>query len=121
MNRRCPDAMGKGPSRSIPHTAKGMGETIEVNGATGLEDKRKLARHYDFATILVIIVIASMVIAFMTGLFAVLKNSVWLAIYGCVIGGCSFLVHYYELQVALFPKSAEYYYGDRTRVQRLFL
>ncbi|KAK3042743.1 hypothetical protein RJ639_000801 [Escallonia herrerae] len=33
-NCRCPDAMGKGPSRSIPHTAKGMGETIEVKGET---------------------------------------------------------------------------------------
>ncbi|KAK3006480.1 hypothetical protein RJ639_016081 [Escallonia herrerae] len=30
--------MGKGPSRSIPHIAKGIGETTEVKGATGFFD-----------------------------------------------------------------------------------
>ncbi|KAK3011964.1 hypothetical protein RJ639_012546 [Escallonia herrerae] len=34
-NCRCPDAAGKGPSRSIPHIAKGIGETTEVKGAIG--------------------------------------------------------------------------------------
>ncbi|XP_022863477.1 protein ACCELERATED CELL DEATH 6-like [Olea europaea var. sylvestris] len=63
-------------------------------------DKRKLMNPYLATAMLVMVAMGVMVIAFMTGLYAVLEHSRELAIIECVICSFCFLVFYYPMKRA---------------------
>ncbi|KAL2506657.1 Ankyrin repeat family protein [Abeliophyllum distichum] len=63
-------------------------------------DRLKLMHSFLAAVILVIVAMGAMVIAFMTGLYTVLENSLELAIIECVICSFCFPVFYYSVKRA---------------------
>ncbi|KAL7177785.1 hypothetical protein ACSBR2_031031 [Camellia fascicularis] len=63
-------------------------------------DRDKLLKHYASAYYLIVIVVGAMVLAFITGMYAVLAHSLGLAIALCVIGCLSFPVNYFLLRKA---------------------
>ncbi|KAL3506036.1 hypothetical protein ACH5RR_031418 [Cinchona calisaya] len=78
--------------------------------------RHKLVRHYTSTKSLVTIAMGALVLAFVTGLYAVLPHSSGLAISTAIMGCSSFLVYYWELRPAFstIRGRPKYLYSEHT-------
>ncbi|KAK3008592.1 hypothetical protein RJ639_014711 [Escallonia herrerae] len=69
--------------------------------AADYDNRGKLNRFYATAGLLIVLAIGAMMVAFITGVYAVLANSSALAIAACVVGCSAFLIYYAILRTCL--------------------
>ncbi|KAL7204902.1 hypothetical protein ACSBR2_017921 [Camellia fascicularis] len=68
------------------------------------DDVVTLDKRYRVALFLVLVAIAAMIVAFITGSYAVLAQSLGLAIFVCVVGCISLVIYFYELKNIKCPE-----------------
>ncbi|KAK3008594.1 hypothetical protein RJ639_014713 [Escallonia herrerae] len=69
--------------------------------AADYDDRPKLTKFYGIADVLIVLAIGAMMVAFITGVYAVLADSSALAVAACVLGCSAFPIYYVILNTCL--------------------